>query len=202
MKKLLIAGVALAALIGTPALAADMEVKVPLPPAPVFSWSGCYLGGNAGGAVSHVTTTDTLGTTGTGVAQYQANGSPTMDSIGVTVGGQIGCNWQVNRVVFGIEADGEYLDLSGNASSSILIPGGGTPLVTNLATELTHALFTVRPRLGLAVDRALLYVTGGFAEGNVSYADAQVVSNMLLPTIGLPAQSISTSILGPLASLL
>jgi len=51
MKKLLCAGIALAALVA-PAMAADMKVKAPIlkaPVAPEFNWSGCYLGGNAGG---------------------------------------------------------------------------------------------------------------------------------------------------------
>jgi len=50
VKKLLIAGAALAALIGTPALAADMPLKAPLPAAPAWSWTGFYLGLNGGGA--------------------------------------------------------------------------------------------------------------------------------------------------------
>src|SRR5215472_3405488 len=44
---------AIAALIGTPVLAADIAVKAPPPappPPPVFSWTGCYLGGHVGGA--------------------------------------------------------------------------------------------------------------------------------------------------------
>ena len=48
MKKLLIAGAALTALIGTPALAADMALKAPPPPAPVLSWTGGYVGINGG----------------------------------------------------------------------------------------------------------------------------------------------------------
>jgi opacity protein-like surface antigen len=47
MKKLLLASAALAALIAGPAVAADMPVKV-YKPAPVYSWTGCYIGGNGG----------------------------------------------------------------------------------------------------------------------------------------------------------
>jgi outer membrane immunogenic protein len=52
MKKLATA-IAAIALIGTPAFAADMAVKMPVKapppaPAPVYSWTGFYIGGNAG----------------------------------------------------------------------------------------------------------------------------------------------------------
>jgi opacity protein-like surface antigen len=41
--------IAAIALIGTPAFAADMAVKAPPPPpAPVYSWTGWYVGGNIG----------------------------------------------------------------------------------------------------------------------------------------------------------
>jgi outer membrane immunogenic protein len=47
--KRLATAIAAIALIGTPAFAADMAVKAPPPPpAPVFSWTGWYVGGNVG----------------------------------------------------------------------------------------------------------------------------------------------------------
>src|SRR5690242_12989603 len=50
MKKLTTSIVAVASLIGAPAFAADMAVKAPPPaPAPVYSWTGWYVGLNAGG---------------------------------------------------------------------------------------------------------------------------------------------------------
>src|SRR5215467_4042225 len=50
MKKLLVSSIAALGLIGKPALAADMAVKAPPPPpAPVYSWTGCYVGANGGG---------------------------------------------------------------------------------------------------------------------------------------------------------
>ena len=48
MKKLATA-IAAIALIGTPAFAADMAVKAPPPPpAPIYNWTGWYVGGNIG----------------------------------------------------------------------------------------------------------------------------------------------------------
>src|SRR5262245_2074330 len=55
MKKLLLASITLAAQIASPAAAADLPVKTYAPPpAPaIYSWwTGCYLGGNVGGAWS------------------------------------------------------------------------------------------------------------------------------------------------------
>ena len=50
MKKLLVACIAAAAFYGVPAFAADMAVKAPPPPVatPAYSWTGFYVGGNAG----------------------------------------------------------------------------------------------------------------------------------------------------------
>jgi opacity protein-like surface antigen len=50
MKKLFLAGIALFALnAGGSAFAADMPVKArPLPPPPVYNWTGFYVGGNIG----------------------------------------------------------------------------------------------------------------------------------------------------------
>src|SRR4249919_1692188 len=47
MKKLLLGTAALVAL-GVPAIAADMPARPIARPAPVFSWTGCYLGVNIG----------------------------------------------------------------------------------------------------------------------------------------------------------
>ncbi len=62
MKKITITLAVTFALIETPALAADMAVKSPPPPrpAPVYSWSGFYVGAQAGYSWSN-TTVDTLG---------------------------------------------------------------------------------------------------------------------------------------------
>jgi len=52
MKKLILAGVAAFALASSSASAADMPVKAApvAAPAPVFTWTGCYIGVEGGGA--------------------------------------------------------------------------------------------------------------------------------------------------------
>jgi outer membrane immunogenic protein len=81
MNKILLGCAAIVALIGTPALAADMPLKAPPPPAPIASWTGCYVGGEVGGAW--------------GDSQHSfSNGAPTDTAhpTGVVGGGLLGCN--------------------------------------------------------------------------------------------------------------
>ena len=111
MKKLLIAGAALAALIGTPALAADMAApvyKAPPPMAPVCVWCGWYIGLNAGwvgSANSTITNTGTdTGTGGFGTGLTNGAYPPSVGGSnysGFIGGGQIGYNYQVSSAVFG-----------------------------------------------------------------------------------------------------
>ncbi len=76
------------------AVAADMAVKAPPPavvPAPVYSWTGCYIGGNTGGAWAHKTTT--LATSDGDPLGIPAGST---DANGWAYGGQIGCDYQFN----------------------------------------------------------------------------------------------------------
>src|SRR5262245_2537773 len=63
MKKLLLSGVAFVGLAAAPALAADLSTA-PLyrapPPVPVFTWTGCYIGGSVGGGYAWNTNTNTV----------------------------------------------------------------------------------------------------------------------------------------------
>ena len=69
MKKLLLTGVAFAALAAGPAFAADLSTpplyKAP-PPVPMFSWTGCYIGGTLGGGAAWTQNTNTVNTTAFG----------------------------------------------------------------------------------------------------------------------------------------
>lgn len=159
------------------ALAADLGKPVyKAPPLmPVFSWTGCYIGGNAGYAWGESNTSETLGGTWPGFGPVinggvVATATTSINTNGFTGGGQIGCNWQTGQFVLGLEGDGEYLGLSGSSSTSAIVSGA---LVTNSASVSSHSLFTVRPRVGFAAGQALFYATGGLAVGNVSFSDTQ-----------------------------
>ena len=185
MKDLLIASAALAALIGTPALAADMPLKAPPPPpAPIANWSGCYLGLNAGAMVGddHYDLTMAGGFLDTGVNIFanpannsQLNHSYTPGPVGFTGGGQIGCNQQNGTWVYGLEADidgASRLNTNNNyGPAGPFVGGGGGILASSHTEDVTKQVdwySTLRARLGYTVTPTwLLYLTGGLAVGEI-----------------------------------
>ena len=123
MKSFLLATVGLVALVGmaAPASAADMAVKAP-PPAPlpvIYNWSGFYIGGNGGWGQSH-----NCWISLTRLALTFAEGC--RERSGGVVGGQIGYRWQANQWVFGVEAQGDWADLSSTRVS--LLDPASSPL--------------------------------------------------------------------------
>jgi len=151
MKKFLVTAALLFASGGiAPALAADMAVKAPPPlPLPVmYNWSGFYIGANGGWGNSH-NCWNFEGIGGIGFDDGCRNRS------GGLVGGQIGYRWQSNQFVFGLEAQGDWADLS-NTRVSLLDP----TLSTRVKTD-GIGLFT--GQIGWAWNAALLYVKGGAA---------------------------------------
>ena len=125
MKSFLLATVGLVALVGiaAPASAADMAVKA-RPPAPViapiYDWTGFYIGGNGGWGQSR-NCWDFLDAAGFAVA------SGCRERSGGLAGGQIGYRWQASQWVFGVEAQGDWADLS-NTRISLFNPPSSSPL--------------------------------------------------------------------------
>src|SRR5580704_4581997 len=102
MKKIVLAGVAGAVLMAiTPGNAADLGWPVytappAMVPVRVFSWTGCYIGGNIGWGWGRDTVAiPNLGET-TGVPELTGVSLPSVtgDTKGVLGGGQVGCNYQ------------------------------------------------------------------------------------------------------------
>jgi outer membrane immunogenic protein len=87
-----------------------------------------------------------------------------MSGFGV-FGAQIGYNYQVQQVVFGVEADIDWA--SGGRSTTFAAPDNG--YITNNAYQNAGLqwLGTARLRAGYAADRALFFATGGLAFGGV-----------------------------------
>jgi outer membrane immunogenic protein len=169
--------IAVAGLIGTPALAADMAIKAPPPPpAPVYSWTGFYIGANVGGGWGHQNISyspndpASVGFINSGNAVL----GDSFKSSGVVGGLQLGYNYQFNRSwLVGLETDFDWTGMKGS---------GSTPYFSGLeissAEERVKWFGTVRSRLGyLPTDNLLAYVTGGFAYGKVEQSAAYNTAN-------------------------
>ena len=145
------------------ASAADLPTKGPYYKAPMaapaFSWTGFYLGGDVGYGWGRSSGTGT-DSAGLGLTPYD------YDTNGVIGGGFLGYNYQINQFVVGVEADWQAADLKGN-SGSFTNPGATYTFSTNV-----NNYGSLRGRLGYAVDRWLVFATGGWAWGyaSTSYA--------------------------------
>lgn len=170
------------------ASAADMPLKAPpLPPAPVYSWTGFYIGANVGYSWG-----DWHSTSNQPVFDFETpSAKPRVD--GWLGGGQAGYNWQFAPAwVIGIE--GDIQGTGERASQNWVDPGVAAPLPPPPCNccdcafvpqrpgtgpaFLGHAwsfpwFGTVRGRIGITPDDAhelLLYVTGGLAFGETDYS--------------------------------
>jgi outer membrane immunogenic protein len=146
MKKILLAGTALLTIASGSAMAADLSRPGPAPVytkappmMPVFTWTGCYVGGNAGGLWAK--------------KDWTGGASSSVDISSWLAGAQVGCNYQVSAWVFGIQGDYDWTNASATAADAF----GGTDQ-TNI-----KSLASVTGRVGYAWDRFLGYVKGGGA---------------------------------------
>lgn len=173
-----IAVMSLLAIASTAATAADLPVKAPAERP--YDWSGCYAGVNGGGGASGSSFTSTVGNgaylTGTDPGTVAGIGTGSANASNFLGGGQAGCNWQSGTFVYGLEGDVDYF-----RSNPQLINATGT-LANGNAFGVTQSLntdflATVRPRIGVAADRNLAYITGGAAFSNASYTQTYVDGN-------------------------
>jgi outer membrane immunogenic protein len=169
MKKLLLAATALAALVGTPALAADMAAPVykapPMAP-PVFSWTGCHVGADVGIAWVRDKDSETFTATGA-TSPFTPYPTNTADPDGAKVGGYLGCDYQfASPIVAGIEGDAEWANIKGGAAN---FTNTGVP--PDFYETRINSEASIRGRLGYAANRALFYVTGGAAWARVTEHD-------------------------------
>jgi len=173
MKKLLLIAAGIAALgIAGAARAADMPIGLTKAPAlaPIFTWTGCYLGGHLGGGWSHKDVTDPVQ-----LVQDTLSGAPvtvgvttlSLEPDGLVVGGQFGCDYQFgpNWVV---GAEGAASGSTMKATTSIALPLG-LPGETAQVTARTDFLGSATARLGYAADRWMFYVKGGAAWAGDKY---------------------------------
>jgi outer membrane immunogenic protein len=163
-----------------PALAADLPAplyKAASAATPSYSWTGFYLGLNAG--------------YGWGDRNFQLfNGDPAFyapalaagpipatlapNPQGFIGGGQAGYNIQSGLVVYGIETDIQYSNVKGTAATATsIIP---FPNILTTAQQKLDWLGTLRGRLGVSNSDFLLYATGGLAYGHASASSSTLVT--------------------------
>ncbi len=116
--------------------------------APIYDWTGFYIGANGGWGQSR-NCVDFVDVAGIVVADGCRERS------GGLVGGQVGYRWQANQWVFGLEAQGDWADLS-NQRVSLLDPTLSTRTKTSAI-----GLFT--GQIGYAWNASLFYFKGGAA---------------------------------------
>jgi outer membrane immunogenic protein len=159
-RKFLLASVGAIALIGSQAFAAEPLPYVP--PPPVFTWTGPYIGGQIGGA---------WGTGNLNAALFDpviralvatsTSGTPS----GVIGGAHVGYLYQINQWVLGIEGSVDGTGLRNTAAAAFPFAFGGSFLTGNTSLDI---LGTIRGKIGFAWDRVLIYGTGGAAFGGFS----------------------------------
>jgi outer membrane immunogenic protein len=173
MKKALLAGTAAAALAAAaPALGADLPARVytKAPPvyAPIYNWTGFYIGGSIGGRWADIDGTTVFIAPGPGPT-FPGTASASYDSSTVRAGGYVGYNWQFSpSIVIGVEGDIAW----GNGSASVAtIPGAffpGAPVFGSSSSVRHRWDASARGRIGWLVTPAvMLYATGGAAWQNL-----------------------------------
>ncbi len=144
----------------TPALAADLPSRYAPPsapyydPVPVFAWTGFYAGVNGQLAIGSF-------------SGNRSFGSP----FGGLGGATLGYNYQQGKLLVGVEGDIGFGSISSSASGFNANQSGAI-----------HGLGTARVRVGYVWDRALLYVTGGYAGAQINgkVSDFAASPNLLL----------------------
>ena len=151
MRRILISTTSLLALSAASAFAADIPrpapvYKAPAYVAPMYNWSGAYIGINGGYAWGNSSWDGLFG----GSAKVS----------GGLVGATLGYNWQMagSPLVLGIEGDIDWTNIRGSFTNAVCVGGCQTQ---------NNWLGTVRARAGYAIDRFMPYVTGGLAVGDI-----------------------------------
>jgi outer membrane immunogenic protein len=178
LKKFLLALTAFTTIEGS-ALAADLAVRRPPPPAyvqpvvvPLYTWTGCYVGGSAGGLWARTEWNDSVfGDFGTGTASGGLGGL------------QGGCNYQTGAWVFGIQGDYDWTSATNDTTNVFLSNFTGLAVTNHREID---SLASVTGRVGYAWDRLLGYVKGGGAwvRGSSSFQVAGVTTATASDTLG------------------
>ena len=158
MRKFLLASVGAIALTGS-ALAADLPPPVYVPPVPIFTWTGPYIGAQVGYAWAtgsgNFTGFDPF--TGLPFTTNAGGGNPS----GIIGGGNVGYNYQIpgwnwfssSGVVIGLEGSVDGSNLNKTAVATVPIFGGMSTVDAHSTLDIQGS---IRGRLGVAWDRVLM----------------------------------------------
>ena len=153
MKKLL-ASASFIVLSSATVFAADLPMhysKAPAPyMAPVFNWTGCYVGVHAGAGVMR----DSVGASMVAGNDYTGTGG--------LAGGQLGCNYQDGNWVFGAEGEGYWSGMKATDARS-------TSTFRDSDTDKNKYDFSIAARAGIAFDRTLVYGKAGWVWGKFDF---------------------------------
>lgn len=153
MKGLLLAGATFG--LTSAAFAADMPVKAPVIPQALYNWTGFYVGVQGG--------------YGGGMKDWSGINYPAKGALG---GVQAGFNRQVGNLVFGLEAEA-FSGMKGSVNETIAVPFSVSSFNQTLTTKI-DAVEALALRLGVAVDRWLVYGKFGPALGQERHSQHQV----------------------------
>jgi outer membrane immunogenic protein len=178
-KLIVAATLTVSALLGSGlASAADLPLKAMLAPVPASTWTGFYIGGNAGVGWGNEASNLSINT------PFIQNFSPILPGnfekrvFGGIGGIEAGYNYQINSLVLGVEADLSYANIHGSVNANeTFFPGPNTLCQVGAicTTRVSYSeqqslkwLATLRGRVGFAATPSwLIYATGGWAVGGV-----------------------------------
>lgn len=195
---LLVAAAALlSASLAQNALAADLPVKARPVPVETYSWTGFYIGANAGGAWGRSDVSSVFSCPNPtcsfqnplNLAAITAAGSPgTRNSNSFTGGVLAGFNVQAGRLLFGGEIDFNTIRIRSASSVTAFFPTiPGSDPFTETTGLSANWLGTARARVGfLATPSLLFYATGGLAVTRIE------VSNSFSTTTLFGSSGVST----------
>jgi outer membrane immunogenic protein len=182
MKKFIFSSIVFVGLFAGPAMAADLLVKAPIYEtpvvAPVYNWTGFYVGVNGGGSWGRSNPNVVFDPS---LSFSVAATDSTSQAINGALGGlQAGYNVQTGAFLFGLETDIQITGQKGDALSTVtlttqvgcLVPCvPPAPTVDKAPLDYTQKLpwfGTLRGRVGVAPsDRWFVYATGGLAYGEI-----------------------------------
>jgi outer membrane immunogenic protein len=171
MQKILLTATMIVSVVSGSALAADMPppgpaqvyTKAPMI-MPMYSWTGCYVGGNIGGVWA--TTNWTVAANGQAITNQNIS-----SFLG---GGQVGCNYQISTWVFGVQGDYDWTNANTSTADMVAVNLNDHTNIKSLAS--------VTGRVGYAWDRFLGYVKGGGAWEKETYSTTFIASGATFST--------------------